>query len=159
MARSGKFYYQNEKEVMERLGLKPTKGSGSGWLEKEDGQNEALIAQLKSTDALSIKLALSDIHTLEYNAVIAHKIPVFMVQFLQSNELFLVVKPADISSVAKYLDTGKYDCSAKNFVTEEFEIDTLEGKKTAQRVIRSSAKAREKFHKEREESFKCRNKK
>lgn len=157
--RPTKFYFQNEKEVMSRLGLKPTKGSGSCWIEREDGQNDFLIAQLKSTDAESIKLNLHDIHKLEYNAIIAHKVPVFMVQFLQSNELFLVVKPADISTVAKYLDTGAYDIISKNFDVEEFDIPTPEGPKLAQRVIKSSSKARERFHKEREEAFKCRNKK
>ena len=39
MKRSGKFYRKNEKEVMESLGLKATYNSGSGWIEKEDGQN------------------------------------------------------------------------------------------------------------------------
>ena len=49
--RSFKFYRQNEAEVMKSLGLKPTKNSGSGWIEKEDGQNDYIICQLKSTDA------------------------------------------------------------------------------------------------------------
>lgn len=51
MKRSGKFYRKNEAEVMESLGLKPTKNSGSGWVEKEDGQSDEIICQLKSTDA------------------------------------------------------------------------------------------------------------
>ena len=38
--RSTKFYRKNEEEVMRRLGFKPTKNSGAGWIEKEDGQNE-----------------------------------------------------------------------------------------------------------------------
>ena len=38
--RSFKFYRENEKQVMESLGLKPTKNSGSTWIEKEDGQND-----------------------------------------------------------------------------------------------------------------------
>ena len=32
MARTTKFYRKNEREVMERLGFKPTKNSGSGWI-------------------------------------------------------------------------------------------------------------------------------
>ena len=35
--RTGKFYRKNEAEVMKSLGLIPTKNSGSGWIEKEDG--------------------------------------------------------------------------------------------------------------------------
>lgn len=30
--RTGKFYRQNEREVMEQLHVKPTKNSGSGWI-------------------------------------------------------------------------------------------------------------------------------
>ena len=58
--RSFKFYRKNEEEVMGALGLKPTKNSGSGWIEKEDGQNDYLICQLKSTDAQSIKVNQKD---------------------------------------------------------------------------------------------------
>ena len=58
--RNGKFYRKNEREVMKNLGLKPTKNSGSGWIEKEDGENETIIAQLKSTDSESIKVNLLD---------------------------------------------------------------------------------------------------
>ena len=56
MKRSGKFYRRNEEDVMRRLGLEPTKNSGSGWIEKEDGQSEHVICQLKSTDAQSISI-------------------------------------------------------------------------------------------------------
>ena len=35
MKRSGKFYRNNEKEVMRALGFKPTFNSGSAWIEKE----------------------------------------------------------------------------------------------------------------------------
>ena len=54
--RSGKFYRNNEKEVMRSLGIEPTFNSGSGWIVKEDGQTDDLICQLKSTDARSIKI-------------------------------------------------------------------------------------------------------
>ena len=60
--RSGKFYRRNEAEVMESLGLKPTKNSGSGWIEKSDGQSEHVICELKSTDAKSYRLTLEDFH-------------------------------------------------------------------------------------------------
>lgn len=156
--RSTKFYFQNEKEVMRRLGLEPTEGSGSGWLSKEDGQSEHIIAQLKSTDNESIKVNLKDVHTLEYNAILAHKIPVFMIQFLQSNELFIMVKPADLPSVAKYLKTGSYDIIPSK--DENIPCDIAESEVQMDcRVIRSSSKDRLKFNKAREEAFKCQNKK
>lgn len=104
--RSGKFYRKNENEVMELLGFEPTKGSGSGWVEKEDGQNDNCICQLKSTDAQSIRINKLDIDKLLYHANVVHKIPVFAIQFLESNETFILVRPEDITDVAKYITTG-----------------------------------------------------
>jgi hypothetical protein len=109
MKRSGRFYRKNEEEVMRSLGLKHTKGSGSGWIEKEDGQSENVICQLKSTDASSIRFKLEDWQTLEYNAGVSKKLPVFALQFLQTNDVFLLVRPDDLKAAARLLETGDYN--------------------------------------------------
>lgn len=109
MKRSGKFYRKNEEEVMRSLGLKPTKGSGSGWIEKEDGQSDNVICQLKSTDASSIRFKLEDWQTLEYNAGVSKKLPVFALQFLQTDDVFLLVRPDDLKAAARLLETGDYN--------------------------------------------------
>lgn len=166
MKRSGKFYRKNEAEVMKSLGFKPTPGSGAGWLHKEDGENECAICQLKSTDAESIRIQQKDLHTLEYNAAISHKTPVFAVQFLQSNEVWLMVKPEDLGALQAisegdkvckhYLDLLPH--SAYNLhdeVDDEQEIiDRYANKVVAKRAISSSLKARERFKKEVEETYK-----
>lgn len=152
MKRSGKFYRKNEAEVMLSLGLKPTKNSGSGWIEKEDGQSENVICQLKSTDANSIKVNKKDLDVLSYNAAVAHKLPVFAIQFLQSNEVYLIVKPEMLCEAAKYIETGEY-ISANEFVG----IDLIEHEDmtiSAKKVIKSSSNAREKFRRENEQKFK-----
>lgn len=152
MKRSGKFYRRNEAEVMKSLGLKPTPNSGSGWIVKEDGQSEEVICQLKSTDANSIRVNKKDLDVLSYNAAVAHKLPVFAIQFLQSNEVYLLIKPEMLCEAAKYIETGKYE-SANEFVG----IDLSEHEEmtpTAKRVIKSSSNAREKFHQENEKKFK-----
>lgn len=152
MKRSGKFYRKNEAEVMESLGLKPTKNSGSGWIEKEDGQSDDIICQLKSTDAESIRIHKKDLDVLSYNAAVAHKLPVFAIQFLQSNETYLLVKPDMLSEVAQYIKTGEYT-STNEFVgvnLSEHEDITVK----AVRKIKSSSKAREQFKKENEQKFK-----
>lgn len=143
MKRSGKFYRKNEREVMEDLGFKPTPNSGSGWIIKEDGQNDYLICQLKSTDAQSIKVNQKDVRMLEKNAAVEHKLPVFAIQFLNTNEVWLMCKPEDISDVAEYIVTGKYE---KN----EMVLDYKENKNIIKpkRVIKSSGNAREQFHEE-----------
>lgn len=152
MKRSGKFYRKNEAEVMESLGLKPTKNSGSGWVEKEDGQSDEIICQLKSTDAESIRIHKKDLDTLSYNAAVAHKLPVFAIQFLQSNEVYLLVKPDMLCEAAQYIETGEYT-SANAFIgvdLSEHEDTTTVGSRT----IKSSSRARKQFNEENEKRFK-----
>lgn len=105
--RTGKFYRRNEAEVMEQLGLTPTKGSGSGWLEKEDGYNDTILCQLKSTDAESITVKQHDLHTLLYNSIVSHKLPVFAIQFLNTDEVWIMAKSDDLMNVANGLQPYK----------------------------------------------------
>ena len=151
MKRSGKFYRKNEAEVMRSLGLEPTPNSGSGPIWKEDGQSEHIICQLKSTDAQSIRVNKKDLDVLSYNAEVAHKLPVFAIQFLQSNEVYLIVKPEMLCEAAQYIKTGEYE-SANEFVGIDLsEHETMTS--TPSKIIRSSSNAREKFHQENERKF------
>ena len=86
-----KWYFKNEKKVMKKLGFDPVPGSGSGWIFKEDGENENFIAQLKTTSANSYKLDRVDLDKLEYHAMVAHKIPVFINQFLEDGQIYLTI--------------------------------------------------------------------
>lgn len=149
MKRSGKFYRKNEAEVMKQLGLQPTKNSGSGWIEKEDGQSEKVICQLKSTDAESIRVHQKDLHTLLYNATVSHKLPVFVIQFLQSNEVYLLIKPEMLEDAAEYLKTGEYTGSELGIDLSEHEDMTVQ----CGTVIKSSSKGRESFHREQEKKY------
>lgn len=155
MRRSGKFYRRNEEDVMRQLGLQPTKNSGSGWVEKEDGQSEDVICQLKSTDAQSIKINKKDLDTLQYNAAVSHKLPVFAIQYLTSGEVYLVLKPEVLSEVVEYLKTGEYHANAAN---EFIGIDLSEHEevqpKQVCRTIKSSSAAREEFRRENEKKYK-----
>lgn len=144
MKRSGKFYRKNEKEVMESLGLKPTPNSGSGWVIKEDGQNDYIIAQLKSTDAQSIKINQRDLVVLEQNAAVAHKVPVFAIQFLNTNQVFIMMKPEDLNDVNEYIYTGK-----KNIHQNTPELIEGKEKVVSKPKVVSSGSAREKFHEQR----------
>lgn len=152
MKRSFRFYRKNEADVMKSLGLKPTKNSGSGWVEKEDGISDAVICQLKSTDKESIKLNKRDIDVLNYNAGVCHKMPVFAVQFLQSNEVYLLVKPSMLCDLSKYIDTGTYE-SQSDFLDLDVS-DVEETAVKAKRKIKSSSSARIKFNEENEKKFK-----
>lgn len=155
MRRSGKWYRKNEREVMEQLGFRPTKNSGSGWIEKEDGINDDMLCQLKSTDANSIKINKYDLDTLNYNAMVAHKLPVFAIQFIQSNEIYLMVTPNQLQEIAEYMKSGTVPEQEDDF------LDMLEDvKPTApKRMIKSSSNAREKYMKEQNEKYRRKEKK
>lgn len=96
--RTTKWYRKNEAEVMNRLGFKPTRNSGATWIDKGDGQNEHCICELKSTDNASYRLEQTTLHTLEANAIESHKLPVFALQFINVDEVWLAVKETDIEA-------------------------------------------------------------
>lgn len=150
--RSFKFYRKNEQEVMESLGLKPTKNSGSGWIEKEDGQNDYVICQLKSTDAQSIKVNQKDIRTLEKNAMIEHKIPVFAIQFLNTGEVWLMIKPDDLPDASEYILTGSIN---ENRLEQlGIDLDASEDLRTiSHKSVKSSGDSREMFHKQQSKKY------
>lgn len=145
--RGTKFYRKNEAKLMAHLGLKPTSNSGAGWIEKADGQNEQLIVELKSTDAMSMSVKLKDLVKLEEQSLVVKKLPVFIVQFLQTDEVFLMVRPHQIVDVAKYIETGIY-------VPPEDMVEFKDIKPKQVPLVKSSSKGREQFHKEREAKYK-----
>ena len=154
--RSGKFYRNNEREVMKLLGLEPTPNSGSGWLVKEDGQNENVICQLKSTDNNSIKINKLDLDKLSYNSLVVHKLPVFAIQFLNSNEVYLLVKPEDITDIAKYINTGEKPKIELDFINIP---DTKQNRiQKDVRVIKSSSSSRKAFMNENDDKFRKKSK-
>ncbi len=153
--RSGKFYRQNEKEVMKSLGLKPTYNSGSGWIEKEDGENEFILCQLKSTDAMSISINQKDWKILEENALVTHKVPVFVIQFLNENDVYVMCKPEDLRVMAEYIDTGKIKEEKESLKGMNLK-DNYKRPKEKAKKIKSSEDARNEFFKNREENFKRR---
>ena len=105
--RSTKFYRKNEAEVMKRLGLHPTRNSGAGWIEKCDGQNELFICELKSTDKESYTLKQKTLQELEYHACVAHKIPIFALQFLNRDEVWVAITEEEFKEYMKYKTEAK----------------------------------------------------
>ena len=143
--RSGKFYYRNEREVMECLGLEQVPGSGSGWVCKEDGESEDLLCQLKSTDAQSIRIQKLDIAKLEHNAMVSHRLPIFAINFLSDNSIYLLVSPESLLEVAEYLNTG----NKPKPIEEGLRIDSV-ASKVHRKVIGSGASVRDEMRAERE---------
>lgn len=125
--RSTKFYRMNETEVMKRLGFSPTKNSGAGWIEKEDGINDQAICQLKSTDKQSIRVKQSDLHILEQHALEAHKLPVFALQFLNLDEVWVMVKPEHIGLLQSLVRGEDISENLPRNIFEETEENVQEG--------------------------------
>lgn len=153
MKRSSKYWFKNEKEVMRKLGLKPTISSGNKWIDKEDGKNEYILAQLKSTEKSSIAIKLVDFNQLEYNANIAHKVPLFIVQFVDG-PILLCLKPEDLKDVCDYLVLDKKN---KREIVEVEENENVKNES----VVKSSKKrekVKDKMRKEREKLYSDRRK-
>lgn len=135
---------------MRILGLEPTPNSGSGWIVKEDGQSDDIICQLKSTDAGSIKMNLQDIHTLQYNASVSHKVPVFAINFLRTNEVFLLISPEDAQEALQaFCDDNQGNIPSKD---KNADMSLLEASEeiieNEVNIIRSSDNARKRLREE-----------
>ena len=156
MKRKRDFYFKNEFDVMKSLGLKQTAGSGNGWIEKEDGQNDFIIAQLKSTDAASISIKKQDIDTLKYNAILSRKTPVFVIQFLSTGELFFLCSVNDVHDINEYLNTGVVKSSQQD---NELLVDINTNKKqSVKKQVVSSSRNRENFYKQKQKEYEKRSK-
>ena len=151
--RNGKFWFNNEKKVMRALGFEPTKGSGSGWIDKEDGESEFAIAQLKSTDSDSYRINYLDLQKLEYHASVSHKLPVFIVEFLNRGT-YILVNVSDFENLKDIClgDASRQECIPPHTydVICSGESDVI----ALPKHIKSSKNGRDKFHKEREERWK-----
>lgn len=153
--RKSKFWFNNEKKVMRALGFEPTKGSGSGWIDKEDGESEFAIAQLKSTDSDSYRINYLDLQKLEYHASVAHKLPVFIVEFLNRGT-YVLVNVSDFENL-KDVCLGGVSCQFKDVPPQReygYVSSGLDEALAPPKHIKSSKSSRDKFHKEREERWK-----
>ena len=143
--RSGKFYSNNEKATLKALGLTPAPMSGAGWVTKEDGENEVAMVQLKSTDASSYRVDMLDMKKLEYHAMVANKVPIFLIQFLKQDKIYAIVDIDNIEDLHEAIKTGK---KPDNVVIRSTVEATVERKK-----VKSGSASREAFFAERSEKF------
>lgn len=151
--RTQKWYLKNESEVMRELGLEPQPGSGNGDA-KEDGENDHVLAQLKSTDKQSFSVKKLDMEKLEYHAALCHKVPMFIVQFLSDDSRYALVKIEDIPNLAQYIETGTTTVQ-DNLVADlaqSFQEPEKKRKPKTKRVT-SSQSAREAFYAEADEAY------
>ena len=77
-------------------------------IEKEDGENDVALCQLKSTDAMSIKINQKDLRALEEHSAISHKKPVFAIQFLNTGEVWCMIKPDELKTLLSALNLQNF---------------------------------------------------
>ena len=106
--RLNRYWTSNEKQVMRKLGLRPVPGSGSGEILKEDGENDYILCQLKSTEAASISVNRLDIEKLLYHSELDNKIPVFAIQFM-NGPMLLATVPEELGNIAQYLNNDLFE--------------------------------------------------
>ena len=145
--RSTKFYRKNESEVMKRIGFKPTRNSGATWIEKCDGQSDHCICELKSTDNSSFTVKQEYLHTLEANAIEAHKLPVFAFQFLNTDEVWLSIKESDIEAFKNLVRQSVLEELKEEREKEESKLSPLLEKKYKKNVDKALDKVYDKGEK------------
>lgn len=138
--RTTKWYRKNEAEVMKRLGFKPTRNSGATWIDKADGQNDHCICELKSTDKASFTVKQEYLHTLEANAIEAHKLPVFAFQFINRDEVWLAVKETDIEAFKQLVMASVLEelINDVNFYDVKKDLQKKLGKKEVQEDLENN---------------------
>ena len=145
---------------MRKLGLEPVIGSGAGWVNKEDGESEFILAQLKSTDKNSFTIKREDLDKLEYHAMVAHKLPIFVNEFLSDGSIYLTINISNLSELME-LDIWSRDSQSpseksnngSNIIYHTDIFDSSEGTPGPQevnghKVVKSGG--REKYQKLRE---------
>lgn len=145
--RTGRWYSKHEKEILASLNLKPTPASGSGWLQKEDGYNDNILAQLKSTDKSSLILKLDDINKLEYHAAVQNKAPLFIVDFIAREAPYFLVRSTELALLYKLLLEDKPSSQTMSNTLQGMDIlSPINSNSNIPQKVISSAKAKEEFY-------------
>lgn len=149
--RSTRFYRKNEEEVMHRLGINPTINSGAGWIQKEDGESDLFMCQLKSTDNKSISVKQEDINVLEYHACISHKIPIFALQFLTTDSVYVMIPEEEFKEYQDYKKAKQNETFSQKSVDIEEEKEYNKDTQKVNRNINKMRSTREQFYKQMEQ--------
>lgn len=149
--RSTRFYRKNEAEVMHRLGINPTINSGAGWIQKEDGESDLFMCQLKSTDNKSISVKQEDINALEYHACTSHKIPIFALQFLTTDSVYVMIPEEEFKEYQEYKKAKQNETFSQKSVDIEEEKEYNKDTQKVNRNINKMRSTREQFYKQMEQ--------
>ena len=86
--------------------------------------------------------------------MVAHKVPLFAIQFLKSNEVYFVVKPQDVKDIAKLIDGAEINRKLDVSIVDIDEQNIKKVKAKNSKKVKSSEKLRKEFELENEKRFK-----
>lgn len=129
---STRFYRKDERNTNDDYGLKTRADSGANWVNKLDGENDHMIASIKSTEKASFSIKFADLHELEYQALVANKLPIFLVKDLTSDKRYLIIEESNLPDTAKHF---KYRTGPKTAETEAPKEEFVVPKRRERKVI------------------------
>lgn len=89
-------------------------GSGNGWLRKGDVRTEKELWELKITDAKSYSLKDAELVKLTNQALVDGRIPIFLVEFKQSGNEYVILSRNDYEELAERANLGHEVTDAKS---------------------------------------------
>ena len=120
-------------------------------VEKEDGENDLFICQLKSTDNKSISVKQDDLNVLEYHACTSHKIPIFALQFLKTDSVYVMMPEEEFKEYQEYKTAKQNETFSQKSVDIEEEKEYNKDTQKVNRDINKMRSTREQFYKQMEQ--------
>lgn len=125
---STRFYRRDERDTNDDYGLKSRRDSGAGWINKLDGEDNDRIVSMKSTEAGSFRVTFADLAELEYQALIANKLPVFLVKDLTNDKRYFIIEESNLADTAKMMKRRTEHKSAEGEKKKEFVVPKIRKK-------------------------------
>ena len=86
--------------------------------------------------------------------MVSHKLPVFAIQFLNTNEVFLLIRPEDLQDISGSMKGEKPKSSRSDFLGIETQVlEAQEDIPKSNKIIKSSGNARESYMKAHDKKF------
>lgn len=86
---------RQERALAKQLQGSVNAGSGNGWVRKGDVRSDKELWECKITSAKSYSLKRADLNKLNEQALMDGRIPIFLIEFMQEGESFVVLSKDD----------------------------------------------------------------
>ena len=97
-----KFIKKREQKFAKEIGGTRRPASGALWFKKEDVIDNKKLYQIKTTTKKTATVRLTDLQKLEEHAIIEHKIPIYVIDFILDrfeSEQYYVIRRKDINEL------------------------------------------------------------